>query len=214
MSVKFEWFLLMACFVHVVPISAQKRPVNVPDCVSVKKIVREIDREVRISPDGRHVAYILEAPNLITNQNDYELRVRDLGQTSHLENGSLVFQSTDLISGLTWLTDGKRVALIARSFKDRSKILFVNTETRDMESVVEVPNGVGQYSVNATGELVAYTTNLRITSPARTAEDKTRGFSIPPNFFSKTLAEHHPAFSFFDRCAIVVMNRTQTGKWD
>src|ERR1700722_18379747 len=103
MSTKFRRLCFVIFLAHVVPTGAQKKPVTVTDCVSAKKIVQGIGREGRISPNSRQVAYILHAPNRITNQNDYQLRVRDLDQTSHVENGSLILQSTDLLSGLTWL---------------------------------------------------------------------------------------------------------------
>ncbi len=190
----------------------EKRAVAVRDCISVKKVVWQ--KEVRISPNGRRVAYVLKAPNLITNQNDYQLLVRDLNHTAERESGSLVFHSQDLLSGLGWLADGKRVVLIARIWKDRSKILIINTETRETETVVEVPNGIGQYSINATGDVVAYTATSAATPATQSAERNSYGFSIPPSFFLEVLAQRRPGFSFIDRVKITVMIRQTAGKWD
>jgi dipeptidyl aminopeptidase/acylaminoacyl peptidase len=153
-----------------------KKPITVEDCVCLKRIIPE---EVQVSPDLKLVAYLLKAPNLETNTNAYQLWVRDLRRTTRRENGDFVFQSTDQLSGLHWLADGERIALLVRGRKTRSKILFVNTKKHLSETVLEVAAGIGDYSVDSRGDVVAYTARRKAISPNNAQAAKTHGYSIP-----------------------------------
>src|SRR5271156_3836273 len=90
-------------------LASEKRPATVEDCVCLRRILAN---EVKISPDRTHVGYLLKAPNLRTNQNDYELLVRDLDNRAGANNGTLIFSSVKELSGLRWLRDGKTIALL------------------------------------------------------------------------------------------------------
>jgi hypothetical protein len=43
-----------------------KRPLRVEDCVCLKRIT-----DLKLSPDGMKVAFVVKTPNLRTNENDY-----------------------------------------------------------------------------------------------------------------------------------------------
>ena len=60
------------------------RPITVEDCVRTRRVVYP---EVRLSRDGSEVAYVVKAPNLATNHNDYQLYVRDLHVADTRQNG-------------------------------------------------------------------------------------------------------------------------------
>src|SRR3984957_8182666 len=87
--------------------AAALRPITVEDCVRTRRIVYH---EVRLSPDGSEVAYVVKAPNLETNRNDFELYVRDLHAANIRENGRMLSRA-DQISGVRWIGSGRLMAL-------------------------------------------------------------------------------------------------------
>jgi dipeptidyl aminopeptidase/acylaminoacyl peptidase len=134
---------------------ADLRPITVEDCVKTKRIVNQ---EVQVSPDGSRVAYVVKAPDLNANRNDYQLRVRDLKQGKERENGRLVLQA-DNISGLRWLGPAQVVAHVeskpgsAKALE--SGLYMVNVATGALERL-RFPTGIEQFSASADGETFVF----------------------------------------------------------
>lgn len=80
-----------------------KRPITEEDCVRTRRIV---EQEVRLSPSGTRVAYVVKEPGLVDNRNHYRLYIRDLTQTGMRENGRLLLDA-DKLSDLRWLNSGE-----------------------------------------------------------------------------------------------------------
>jgi dipeptidyl aminopeptidase/acylaminoacyl peptidase len=144
---------------------ADSRPITVEDCVRTRRIVNQ---EVQISPDGSRIAYVVKAPDLNANRNDYQLRVRDFKQVKERDNGRLVLQA-DKISGLRWLGPGQIVAHVetkpgtAKALK--SGLYIVNAGTGALERP-RLPTDIEQFSASADGETFVFT--------EKAIEDKTR----------------------------------------
>jgi dipeptidyl aminopeptidase/acylaminoacyl peptidase len=124
------------------------RPITVEDCVRTRRIVYS---EVRISPDGSQVAYVVKAPNLATNHNDYQLYVRDLHATDSRQNGRMVLQA-DRISGIRWL-DSERIMALTESGSSNEKVgdsrlSIINVATGTVEAL-ELPGKIQEYSASA-----------------------------------------------------------------
>lgn len=90
--------------------NAQNRPATVADCVSLKRVLWE--REVQISPECRQVAYVLKAPNVVTNQNDSGLREEPLTayevHTALRRLGKPVDPAAEFLRQTTTRSDGIR----------------------------------------------------------------------------------------------------------
>jgi dipeptidyl aminopeptidase/acylaminoacyl peptidase len=189
-----------------------KRPATVEDCVCVRRIVSD---EVKISPDRKHVGYLLKAPNLRTNQNDYELWVRDLHNWAGVDNGKLVFSSAKELSGLRWLSDGKKIALLENRRKPKSRILLIDTVTNEVEAIADATSGIMDYSIDAAGETAAYTTFLdypRATQPNLNPETAARGFHIPFKKYPNMLAQEKNGYT--EREDVWVLRREPEGRWE
>ncbi len=185
---------------------------TVGDCVCVRRIV---SNEVQISPDGTHVSYLLKAPNLRTNRNDYELWIRDLNDRTGVSNGTLVFSSVEELSGLRWLRDGRRMALLENRRKAGSRILLINTVTKEVETIAEVTSGTMDYSIDAAGETVAYTTFLDDpggTQPNLNPEIAARGFHIPFKKYPLILAQEKKGYT--EREDVRVLRHVPNAKWE
>jgi dipeptidyl aminopeptidase/acylaminoacyl peptidase len=208
---------VFVCILLVIPmfsafaLAQEKKSVTVEDCVGVQRIVWG---EAKISPDGKQIAYLIKAPNLKTNQNDYQLWVRDVTDSLQQENGKMVFSSTEEVSGLTWLADRKRIAVLVHPRKPKSRILLINSDTGQEEVAADVPTGILQYSISATGETVAYSSYLErshVIPPNQNPEVISRGYNIPFQF-PEILFQQRNGFS--ERNDIWVLRRISGGKWE
>src|ERR1700722_7955720 len=89
----------------VITANCELRPVTARDCVQVRSIVG-----VWMNKQGDRVAYLVQAPNLGENRNDYKLYVQEL-------RNKQASPSTMLVSGtgieqVSWLADGIRLAML------------------------------------------------------------------------------------------------------
>ncbi len=129
------------------------RPITVEDCVRTRRIV---SGEVRLSPDGSKVAYVVKAPNLTTDANDCLLYVRDLRVTDTRENGRMVLRA-DRISRVRWVGSGELMLLgeIDSPGKETSssRLYIVNLANGAVETP-EIPGGITDYSASADGESI------------------------------------------------------------
>src|ERR1019366_3599985 len=66
------------------------RAITVKDCVETQRV---LDEEVQISPDGSRVAFVVKAPDVLSNRNHYQLRIRDLRNSAIRDNGHLLLQA-------------------------------------------------------------------------------------------------------------------------
>jgi len=163
--------------------AAAKRPITEEDCVRTRRIV---EQEVRISPQGTTVAYVVKAPDVTSNRNRYRLYVRDLTQTSNRENGRLLLDA-DKLSNIRWLDTGKiavRVEKRAQSpTRNATEVDIVNPRTGSFEKI-DFPTPIEDYSISANGELVVFSSLAKDqpeSSGARNSERnrQERGYRIP-----------------------------------
>ena len=133
--------------------SRQLRPLTVEDCVRTRRVV---DQELEISPDGARVAYLVKAPNILTNRNDYRLYVRELEHLATRENGHLLLQA-DQISGIRWLGSDAIIARVGNGPKNsknfKSQIEIVNAATGESETL-RYPGTIKEYSASADGGIL------------------------------------------------------------
>ena len=131
------------------------RSITVEDCVRTK---RPVPGELALSPDGSRVAYIVKAPNLMTNRNDYRLYVRELRRSGTQTNGSLLFVSEDA-SGLRWLDNSREVALLSRERKV-SVIRVIDVLNGKSRIAARSRRRIASYSINGEGQIVVFAVNL------------------------------------------------------
>jgi dipeptidyl aminopeptidase/acylaminoacyl peptidase len=161
--------------------AAALRPITVEDCVRTRRIVYH---EVRLSPDGSEVAYVVKAPNLATNRNDYQLYVRDLRATGVRENGRMLLQA-DGISGVRWVGSGRLMALAENASASQAawnnRLLTLDAATGAAETL-DLPEIVEQYSASADGSTIVFSVNAPAGDSALMAEKEKvreeRGFRI------------------------------------
>jgi dipeptidyl aminopeptidase/acylaminoacyl peptidase len=158
------------------------RPITVEDCVRTRRVV---EGEVSLSPDGTRVAYVVKAPNLRTDRNDYLLYVRQLGDTGSRENGSLLLRA-DRISELRWVGEQTIAALVSQERQkgaSQSKIVFLNATTGE-ESSPDFPLAVENYSASADGAIIVFSVRESHGAAAAAREKTGDLYGYPVSFGS------------------------------
>ena len=193
--------------------AAQSRPITVEDCVRTRRIV---DQEVHISPDGSKVAYVVKAPDIVTNRNIYQLYVRDLKSLGGRENGHL-FLHADRISGTAWLGSDRIIARVenksgnSENFESEVSVVNVTTGTLDK---LEYPKSIEDYSASADGGTIVFSVKMSADRKSSIGDSKVRkerqarGYPLVFGEGSAEAIEHLPEDE------ILLARRTRPGKLD
>jgi dipeptidyl aminopeptidase/acylaminoacyl peptidase len=144
-------------------------------CIRVKYFAND---SIRISPDGKKAAYLVKSANLDTNQNDYFLYVEDLSRQGLAENAPVV--TTVDASELTWIGDGRRIALLSRQ-AGRIAVTLVDTATGRVHVIARAATDIREFSIDRDGATLVFASE----QPRSSAEaipsnkDDEGGFRIP-----------------------------------
>ena len=156
--------------------ASERKSLTVEDSVRTRRIIGE---ELAISPDGNRVAYVLKAPDPATNKNNYELLVRDLGQTSSRDNGLLLLNSDEL-SDVRWLADSQTVAVLSRVGEETS-VNFISVTSGKREIAAGPARGIRSFGVDDRGDVVVYSAGVPSKENGISWETRdSRGFSVIP----------------------------------
>lgn len=146
---------------------------------------RIVPEEVKISLDGRELAYVVKSPDPSTNRNNYILYVRSLRELARRENGRKILEA-DRISGIRWLDKERLVARVEQpeGKRTRDRLTIVNVQTGHRETV-ECPAGTQDYSVTPDGRMIVFS-RAASTRPQETGDkpvvsrdQQLRGYEIP-----------------------------------
>jgi len=166
--------VMTAAWCSPVPSAGQQiRAITVEDCVRTR---RPVPGEVTLSPDGKRIAYIVKAPNLTTNRNDYRVYVRDIKSATQRNNGSLLFVAND-VSGLKWLSDNSRIVFLSRTEHDNI-IRIVNVVKRTSTIAAASRRRIGSFSINSDGRALAFSVSLPAEDPVLLKSRTLRGFPV------------------------------------
>jgi dipeptidyl aminopeptidase/acylaminoacyl peptidase len=144
-------------------------------CIRVKYFASD---SIRISPDGKRVAYLVKSANLDSNENDYALYVEDLSKHGLVANAPLI--TTLDAAQLTWIGDGRQIALLSRQAGSIA-VMLVDTTTGQIQVIARAPTDIREFSIDREGKTLVFATE----EPRSSAEevpsqkDHERGFRIP-----------------------------------
>jgi dipeptidyl aminopeptidase/acylaminoacyl peptidase len=153
--------------------SNSKRPLSVFDSVRTRK---PLPGEIAISPNGRRIAYVVEAPDLENNRNAHLLYVKDLDHNQSAPNGALLVTS-EQISNLRWLSDGKRILILSRP-GGTSRIEVVTVSTGVRNTLWSSNQKIMSMSASSDGNTVAYSVNVPPFDAEARKERQSRGYAI------------------------------------
>lgn len=112
--------------------------------------------DVKISPDGKQVAYVLSVPRKLFQEKDgpawTQLHVVDQ------EGNSRPYVSGDVnVSGVDWTPDGRYISFLAKRGDDKEKSLYViPLAGGEARQVLQHPTSISSYSWNPDGRHVTF----------------------------------------------------------
>jgi dipeptidyl aminopeptidase/acylaminoacyl peptidase len=154
-------------------LSTAKRAMTVEDSVRTRRIV---GGEVEISPDGKRLAYVVKAPNLLTNKNDFILYVRQLDHVVVRDNGRALFRA-DTLRRLRWLRDSRHIAVLAKE-GDKYSVNVIDPGSGKRDVLMLTSKQIASYSVSARGDVAVVAAHVPRSGSADSDDKAARGFRI------------------------------------
>ncbi|NYF91390.1 prolyl oligopeptidase family serine peptidase [Tunturiibacter empetritectus] len=197
-------FLIFTLCVFAGSLQAELRRAIVPaDCVTVRHFLEDDFRSsIQTNSQGTAVAYLVQAPNLQSNQNDILLELKQLGapqgQVQHLLAGAD-------ISGLQWLNDGTAVIVLAKD-DGHTVVKQVEIPSGRVQVLARASQDISEYSVAEDGKTIVFAMEEpdQTRNKLKSASDLAQGYRIP--FQREQVA-------LFFRRKIFVTRRGGTGGW-
>jgi len=184
--------------------AGQLEPITPRDCVTVRRIPDDrLSSPIQINPQHTRVAYLVNSPNLTTNQNDVQLYVRDLKGGTEGENVP-VSTGTEM-HDLHWLGDGTHLSVLTRD-RGNLVIALVDVIRKSRMVVARLKDAdIQEYSIDSPGKTVVFAANAGNSNTIElTHADIEKGYLIHPNPPSDT--RYHQAHLF-------VVSRTGRSEW-
>jgi dipeptidyl aminopeptidase/acylaminoacyl peptidase len=170
------------------------------DCVTVRYITG-----VWANTKATRVAYLVKAPDIDTNQNDYNLYVKDIaGQSPSL--GKLLISGVE-VSNLTWLDDDRHIALL-QQINGIESLVIIDAASGARSVAFKVDKDIQAYTIDASGRTIVYAID---DNPAdeksphhSTSEDIATGYRIG---FTESVSVGYHTKSIFTR------HQSSSGEW-
>jgi hypothetical protein len=153
------------------------------DCVSIRDLLHDDvswHSSIQISPDGRHIAYPVRAPNLATNENDIEVYVQSWppGKDADQTKGPIL--SGTGISQLQWRPDGRHLVYLM-VHNGAASINEIDVESKALTRLVVLNPNAREFSISKNGDAIVYGVDVagkeRMRGPS--ADESARGYRIP-----------------------------------
>lgn len=178
------------------------RPLTIEDCIQTRHVVRN---EVKLSPNGDRVAFLVQTVDFHNNRNEYELYVRKLKTLVPRENGVRLWQSEGL-SGLRWTSDGNALIVLSNNGTG-SRILRIDAAGHGYQTIVSSPRKIDEYAADANARVVAFSQVLIKDERPRLARELRWGYSV--GFGDPVFSHFSNFFTSRSQYEIVVVRRDQ-----
>ncbi|WP_353072014.1 S9 family peptidase [Tunturiibacter gelidoferens] len=155
----------------------QKRSIGPCDCATVNQIYRDITGfgSIELSPDGHQVAYLLESPNIQTNDNEIKLYIRNIPAPTSDDAKPLLVGH---LSELHWTADGRYVTVLRRD-NGRRSIERVDPATGHHLVLFETDSDLREYSLDEASHVLVYGVEVdEKRSASHSAEEVAKGYRI------------------------------------
>ncbi len=145
-------FLSVGLALLAAPVSAAPRPVTVADLMALRSIA-----DVRISPDGGQVAYVVSQPSFEKDEHEASLYLVSAagGPPARLAHGARIFNRPRPVPRLRWTPDGTRLSFLAFA-SEVPQVFAVDVRGGEARALTSAPQGVGDYAWSPDGSRLAY----------------------------------------------------------
>jgi len=132
--------------------------------------------QVELSPAGKEVAYIVKAPNIGKNKNEFELYLRTLTATGRRSTGRLLYKSDMPLDGLKWIRHPAQLVFLEQR-AGVGKIFLLDPQSGRRE-IVASAEGLNAFSVDSEGRTFVYSVEVKKTAKAARRRAEEYGFPI------------------------------------
>src|SRR5262245_42537738 len=131
-----------------------RKPVTLDDLFNLRSIV-----DVKISPQGNRVAYVVSKPSLAKNQHEASLFVIAAGggEPRRLAESTRILNTPLPAPKLRWSPDGTRIAFLAISGQN-PQVFAVDASGGEAKALTDAPDGAMGFEWSPDGQSVAYLT--------------------------------------------------------
>jgi dipeptidyl aminopeptidase/acylaminoacyl peptidase len=181
-----------------------KRAIVPSDCVTVRSVLRNDSYvpSIQISPDRRHIAYLVKAPNLATNQNDIELYIMRISE--NVDARPTLLLTGQGISQLHWTADSRRLVMLIR-VDGHGVIAEADIESGTRTVMVSVADDITEYSIDSAEDTIAFATDVAQNADIHvSAQESMNGYRI---------AFQSPTRFAFKRRRLFLTRRQTSGTW-
>jgi dipeptidyl aminopeptidase/acylaminoacyl peptidase len=161
-------------------VGQQKRPISPSDCVTVRYLESENSNEpmpISISPDGTRVAYLVQSPNLATNENEIQLYVKRISENKSTEEKPIIVGD---LSRLKWLGDSHSLSLLVKE-QGKHVLKRIDADTGRSETLVQFSEDVDEYVSDLKGQVIVFAMTIPASTSWRevTQQEIASGYRIP-----------------------------------
>ena len=130
----------------------QLRPVTVDDLMRLRSVF-----DVRVSPDGTHVAYVVSTPSMAMNTQDAQVFLVSTkgGESRRLGVDVRIFAPALPAARLRWLPDSSQVSFLALA-NGRPQVFVAPLDGGASRPMTTAPQGVVTYEWSPDGKQVAF----------------------------------------------------------
>jgi len=183
-----------------------KQPLTPEACTEIRYLAPEDFTSLpplQLSPDGNYVAYLLQVPDIASNDNNNELYVRPMnGESSGSQSPIL---NDKFAAAPRWFSDNKHIAVLTRQ-SGKVVLTRVDITSSAQEVIWEAEGDITDYSMDAAGDTIAIAVKVDHPplSPLNTARDSRKGFRLD------TLSTAH---SSNPRRRVYILRRVDEHHW-
>jgi dipeptidyl aminopeptidase/acylaminoacyl peptidase len=189
--------LLMLMVPHFSP--SQAPDVTPEDCVTARYVIG-----LWLNHKGTEIAYLLKTPDLVKNENNFQLYVKDVNDGSH--NKGIILTTGEGISDIRWLEDDRRLVML-KSIAGKTQIVVVDSVSGHQDQSLISASPVVSYTIDASATTVVYSvldSRMKPLPTLETKQDVAKGYRID---FGET-----PSDGYGTR-TVYIRHRNKEGEW-
>lgn len=137
------------------------------------------------SPDGRHIAVVAQRGNVTQNTREFSLLILRTSELAKRPRPQILaqFATTSNRSGvsrLQWLGDSETIAFIGEQPNELPQVYTANIRTLELLKRTNATTALIAFSINSSGDTVAYVAENPKPDPAAYESMRARGFVVTP----------------------------------
>lgn len=155
------------------------RSFTVADSIAMRRLQNAfVSKQFNYSPDGRYIAMVTQAGNLVADTNDYQLvlyktdNLLDFinagkinASSKQLDEGRVLVEFASATNGdglasgirrVRWLSDNRTIAFVSEQGKGVAQVFSVDIHTGEVKQLTDHPRSVVTFDINLSAEKIIY----------------------------------------------------------